>query len=183
MHGGRGAHTDYINFVQDRERVTVEVAGVDLGIANLFSLHSTTGRRARMSQGEYRALAKLDSHEEQAATWARRANLPALPDLNRPGSASLFEYVAVLYKSKQLFDGEYRSLPRLHARLTVRRRGVACMPRARRPPPSRSNRHRSALLGPGPVAVPGSAAHSRPLAPLRRRCTLPHAHPHWHDST
>ena len=110
---------DFVHGVEAAHGVAVEIAGVDLGIANLFALHSTSGRRSKMSQGEFRALAKLDSYEQQSAEWCRRAQLPTLPDIRRPVARVLFRHLAVLHHYKKKFQEEYSSMHRLHARLTV----------------------------------------------------------------
>ena len=98
----------------------MDVASLDLGTANMVALHALDGRRAKMSQGEYRAISKLDSHEEAARHWDERANLPALPDLRRPVAAVLFRYVAVLHHNMDKFLAKYCSEWRLHARLKLR---------------------------------------------------------------
>ena len=100
-------------------RVQIDIACLDLGIANMFALHSVNGQRARMSQGEYRAWAKHDSHEEAAKRWSDEAKLPTLPDVHRPVTRVLLNYLAVLHGNKAKFLSEYCSEWRLHARLTV----------------------------------------------------------------
>ena len=110
---------DYVRQVEAAIHVKVDVACLDLGTANMFALHALDGRRAHMTQGEFRAIAKLDSHEEAARHWDKRANLPTLPEIRRPVAAALFRYIAVLHHSIQRFRQEYRSTHRLHARLTV----------------------------------------------------------------
>jgi hypothetical protein len=69
----------------------VVIAGVGWGVANVFYLYNS------MSQGEYRALAKVDSNERQCAAWIKEARLPTLPELRRPHVNTVLTYLCVLY--------------------------------------------------------------------------------------
>jgi hypothetical protein len=100
----------------------VVIAGVDWGVANVFYLYDSAGRKACMSQGEYRALAKLDSNERQCAAWIKEARLPTLPELRRPHVETVLTYLCVLYAAFDGFIEEYGSDLRKHANLTVRTR-------------------------------------------------------------
>ena len=139
----------------------VRIVGVDPGIRNLFYAYGVDGSSATMSQGEFRAIAKHDSHGQQlgrlVADAIKKGEITKLPELrHRPDLAAILAYYGARHAQADALDALYNCAAQCHWRLTVRARPTPLHSRAHDPPADRGVR---------PGFVRGSSA--RPCARAR----------------
>ena len=145
----------------------VRIVGVDPGIRNLFYAYGVDGSSATMSQGEFRAIAKHDSHGQQlgrlVADAIKKGEITKLPELrHRPDLAAILAYYGARHAQADALDALYNCAAQCHWRLTVRARPTPLHSRAHDPPADR---------GVCPGFVRGSSA--RPCARARHTAQIP----------